>query len=165
MINGVSLDPIKDYARKQLMMEGVVEPETDEEIAFMEEAANQPEQPDPNMVLAQAEGMKAQAQVLKAQTDQEKLKLQVAEFRADTQIRTAEARASIKKSNVQDDLNEAKIDQGNASLMLEAERVKLEREKVQLEREKLRGQVGMHALSERVKVYNAQNKRFEESYA
>lgn len=165
LVDGINFEDVKDYANKQLMLQGIKEPETEEEIAFMEEAANQPEQPDPNMVLAQAEGMKAQAQVLKAQTDQEKLKLQVAEFQSDREIRVAEARASIKKSSVQDDMNEAKIDQGNASLMLEAERVRLEREKVQLEREKLRGQIGMHNLSERVKLYNAKTKKFEESYA
>lgn len=104
LTNGVNMDDIKDYTRKQLILTGIKQPETDEEIAFAEQAANQPDAPDANMVLAMAEQGKAQAAQMRearlaeldkqnnankdaeiqikaysAQTDREKLKVDAAQ--------------------------------------------------------------------------------------
>jgi hypothetical protein len=93
LMDGVNMDDIREYANKQLMLLGFKKPETEEEIAFMQEAANQPEQPDAEMVLAMAETEKAKAQQMRemrlaeldvqnVQTD--KGKLQIDAFNAET---------------------------------------------------------------------------------
>jgi len=93
LMDGVNMDDIREYANKQLMLLGFKKPETEEEIAFMQEAANQPEQPDAEMVLAMAEQEKAKAQQMRemrlasldiqnVQTD--KGKLQIDAFNAET---------------------------------------------------------------------------------
>lgn len=93
LYDGIDLDDLREYANEQLMLSGVKKPKTDEEREFMQNAMNQPEKPDPNMVLAQAEQAKADAQMareqrmamtdqFKAQTDQGKL--QIEQFKAQT---------------------------------------------------------------------------------
>lgn len=69
MVDGVAMDDIRKYARKQLILSGGAEPETDEEIAMVEQAQNQPAQPDANMLLAQAEMEKAKAAQMNAQRE------------------------------------------------------------------------------------------------
>ena len=61
LLDGVALDDIRDYARKQLILRGFSEPETEEEMAMLEQAAQQQDQPDPQMLLAMAEMEKAKA--------------------------------------------------------------------------------------------------------
>ena len=68
--DGVDDEDIKKYSKNQLILSGVREPETDEEIAMVQEAQQASQQPDPNMALAIAEQTKAEADVLKAQVDQ-----------------------------------------------------------------------------------------------
>jgi len=67
LIDGVDMKDIRAYGRKQLVMAGFSEPETPEEEQMIAEAQNQQEPPDPNMVLAQAEQGKADAQIAEAQ--------------------------------------------------------------------------------------------------
>jgi hypothetical protein len=69
MVDGVAMDDIRKYARKQLIMAGGAEPETDEEKAMVEQMQNQPAQPDANMLLAQAEMEKAKAAQMNAQRE------------------------------------------------------------------------------------------------
>jgi hypothetical protein len=93
LMDGVEWEDMRNWASKQLIMMGVQEPETEEEIQFAEEMANQPEQPDAEMIYAMAEEKKAQASLMsaqaKAQIDQAKSandqgRLQVDAFRAET---------------------------------------------------------------------------------
>jgi hypothetical protein len=93
MIDGVAMDDIRKYARKQLIMSGGAEAETDEEKQMVVEAQHQPQQPDANMVLAQAEMEKAKAQQMNAQRELQKdqmtaqndqVKNQIAMFNAQT---------------------------------------------------------------------------------
>lgn len=100
---------IREYAKKQLMLMGVIEPETDEEIAFMEEQSQQQEQPDANTIFAMAEDKKAQAAIAKEERlaidDQNKDEhndaiVQINAFKAETdrmkvQIAAEEAGATI----------------------------------------------------------------------
>ena len=69
LVDGVGMDGIRDYIRKQLIMQGVQEPETDEEKAMMEQA-QQSQQPDAMQIAAQAEQLKAEAEtgMFEAQT-------------------------------------------------------------------------------------------------
>ena len=93
LLDGVDLEDIRDYGNKQLLLDGIKEPKTEEEIQFVEESKQQQEQPDPAMVLAQAEQLKGQAAQMreqrmeksdqaKAQTEQGKLEVDV--FKAET---------------------------------------------------------------------------------
>lgn len=93
LINGIDMDPVRKYARKQLIEAGVLEPETDEEKAMVEQMKNAPQQPDAAMLLAQAELMKGQADMMNAQREAAKdanaaenaqAKTQIDAFRAQT---------------------------------------------------------------------------------
>jgi hypothetical protein len=108
LTDGVNTDDIREYARKQLVLTGFREPETDEEKQMVAEA-QQTQQPDANMVLAMAEDKKGQAQQMEAQIKliiaksnaaNEAQKRQIDGFNAetkrlDTQIDAQEAGASI----------------------------------------------------------------------
>jgi hypothetical protein len=114
LVDGVAFDDIRDYARKQLILSGVVEPETHEEEKMMQEAAQQQDKPDPMMVAAMAEMEKAkgvqmetqrksQADQFKARTDAGKL--QVEQFKAQTEragveVKAQEVGANIRYTNV-----------------------------------------------------------------
>jgi hypothetical protein len=165
LVDGINFDDIKEYANKQLMLQGIKDPETDEEIAFMEEAANKEQAPDPAMVLAQAEQLKGQAALEKAQTDKAKTQLDVERFKVDTQIRVAETQADIKEMQTKDRLNNSKANTEDAKVDLEVEKIRLARAQLDFEREKFRGEMRMKGISESVKVYNAEQNRFERSYA
>jgi hypothetical protein len=91
--DGTAMQPVRDFARKQMVLSGFIEPETEEEMAMMQQAAQQGEQPDPAMLLAQAELLKGQAAQMreqrqaasdaaKAQNDQAKTQIDV--FKAQT---------------------------------------------------------------------------------
>lgn len=101
LLDGVQWDDVKEFANKKLIEMGVKMPETDEEIEFAEQMANQPKQPDPALLLAQAENTKAQAQVMQQQReaandqaerqiDQGKLKIDA--FNAETKRLEANAK-------------------------------------------------------------------------
>lgn len=75
LADGVEYDDIRDYARKQLVLMGIQEPETPEEQQLLEQQQQQGERPDPNMVLAQAELLKGQADMAREQREALKLQL------------------------------------------------------------------------------------------
>lgn len=116
LIDGTDMDDIKTYANKQLMLAGIKEPETEEEIAFMQEAAQRPAEPDANMVLAMAEQGKAQAAQMReqrlARLDAANIanqdgKLQIDAFRAETDRASVEVDAQ--KAGADIDLTRVKI--------------------------------------------------------
>lgn len=67
LVEGVDFDDIRDYARKQLILSGFKEPESEEDMALLRQQSEP--KPDPNMVLAQAEVLKGQAANKKADID------------------------------------------------------------------------------------------------
>ena len=116
LIDGANLEDIKEYANKQLLLMGFRQPETEEEVQFLQKAMSQPKQPDPNMVLAQGELLKGQAALMRekreAQKDQwdnenEDAGLQVDAFRAETERMDVMAKA--KRYGADIELNKAKI--------------------------------------------------------
>lgn len=72
--DGAEMEDIREWAGRQLVLMGIRKPETEEEMAALEQA-QQSQQPDAAMALAQAEQMKAQNGAIKNQIDQ---------FRAET---------------------------------------------------------------------------------
>ena len=113
LVDGVAFDDIRDYARKELIMQGITEPETPEEEEMLAQA-QQNQQPDPMMIAAQAEmekGQAAKAEVMrKAQADQytaqtSQAKAQVDAFnaqtkRAEVEVKAQEVGANIRYTNL-----------------------------------------------------------------
>lgn len=123
LIDGIDMKDIREYGRKQLVLAGFSEPETEEEMQLVQQAQNQPERPDPAMALAQAEQTKADASMtdiqrkLKADDESYKIdegKLLVEQFRAETdrlgvQVKAKEAGANAEFKR--GDAMRAKVDQ------------------------------------------------------
>ena len=61
------MDDIRDYASKQLVLSGFKEPENEEELSLLQQAQNQPPEPDAATLLAMAEMLKGQAAQLREQ--------------------------------------------------------------------------------------------------
>jgi hypothetical protein len=69
LIDGIDLQDIREYARKQLILSGFKEPESEEDQALLAQQAQQAQQPDPAMVLAEAELLKGQADNSRAEIE------------------------------------------------------------------------------------------------
>lgn len=108
LINGVDMDPMRKYARKQLILDGIFEPETEEEEAMLQEAKQQQAPPDPNMVLAQAEMEKAKAAQMNAQRELIKDQATAQNNAAKTQIDAY--RAQTDRASVEVDAEKAGAD-------------------------------------------------------
>ena len=93
LLEGPKMDHLRDYARKQLVLQGIMEPDTDEEKAMVQQAQQQPKQPDAMTLAAQAEIMKGQADMADAQTKQ--MDVQVRAYDAET--KRVKAMAEVKK--------------------------------------------------------------------
>ena len=114
LMGGVDFDDIRDYSRKQLILLGIKKPDTDEEKQMLEQAQNQPKEPDAAMVLAMAEDKKGQAQLLEQQRKGIEMQMQnqidemstkIDGFEAQTKrmatlIDAEEAKADIDMTNV-----------------------------------------------------------------
>lgn len=114
LTDGADFNDIKEFANKQLVLQGFREPETDEEKALLEAAQNQPKEPDAMMVAAQAADKEGEAALLEqkrkgiemqltAQNNQ--AKTQIEGFKAetgrmDTQIDAQEAGAKINTGKI-----------------------------------------------------------------
>jgi hypothetical protein len=115
LMDGIDFDDIRDYANKQLVITGIRKPETDEEKAMMAQIAQAGNQPDPNMLLAQAEMLKGQADMLREQQNSIKMqydqanneaKNQISAFAAETdrmeaQVRAEQAGVDIDMKNIE----------------------------------------------------------------
>ena len=95
LLDGPKTDHLKNYARKQLILQGVMEPDTDEEKAMVQQAKQQQQQPDPASMMAMAEMEKAKADQMDAQTKQ--ADVQVRAFDAET--KRAKTIAEIQQIN------------------------------------------------------------------
>lgn len=69
LTDGVENDDLKEYAKKQLIISGFKEPETDEERQILADSQQAASQPDANMVLAMAEQLKAENEGMKVKVD------------------------------------------------------------------------------------------------
>ncbi|MBT8341047.1 MAG: hypothetical protein KJP07_13610 [Desulfatitalea sp.] len=75
LTDGADTDDIRDYVRKQMIIRGYKEPETEEERQLAEQA-QKVQEPGANMVLAQAEMLKGQADMMREQRENKKLELE-----------------------------------------------------------------------------------------
>lgn len=86
MLEGPNLEGLRDHARKQLILQGIQEPESEEEQAMVQQAAQQGQEPSPDMVYAMAEQQKAQneAQEIQMKYSLEQMKTQIDAYEAET---------------------------------------------------------------------------------
>jgi hypothetical protein len=115
LMDGVDFDDIRDYANRQLILQGIKKPETKEEVAMLEAAQNNQE-PSPEMVLALAEDKKGEADLLEARRKgiemqlkaaNEQAKAQIEAFKAQTgrmevQVKAHEAGTTINTKRIED---------------------------------------------------------------
>lgn len=90
MLDGQQNEMLRTYARRQLLKAGLVEPSSDDDMQYMQQLAQQAQQPDPQQVAVsqalqaqaikdQAQAEQAQANTVKALADAEKTRAQTAE--------------------------------------------------------------------------------------
>lgn len=90
-MDGEGIDDLKDYNRQQMLLQGVVKPRTPEEKQMVAQAqmARQ-NQPDPNVIAAQAQSQLAQAEMVKAQTDAANTQIKAFTANSDAQLKQAQ---------------------------------------------------------------------------
>ena len=102
LMEGQGLQDIQKSIRNQQITSGLIAPETDEEIAMMQQLQSQPQQPDPNsaFLLAEAEKSQSQAQLNEAKIaqtmgDAAKKAAETKGIMIDNQITTRQAQQSM----------------------------------------------------------------------
>jgi len=109
LMDGIDVKDIRDYARKQLISQGIIEPETDKEIQEYQQAQQATQKPDPAMVLAQAEQGKAQAAQMRERRQSMKDQADVSNDQASTQIDAFEAETNRQKVHIEAEKVDANI--------------------------------------------------------
>jgi len=113
--DGVEMEDLKEFANKQLVLSGIKTPETDEEKELLAQAQAQPPEPDAAMVLAKAEELKGQADIMREKREGIKMQLdnandqaehQIDIFKAQTErmaieVKAHEAGAKIRKTDIE----------------------------------------------------------------
>lgn len=115
LLDGPKTDHLKKYARKQLILQGIMEPQTEEEEAMVAQAAQQQQQPDPAMLMAMAEQAKAQADMAgvqqEAQEAQAQQQIDAYEAETDRMKAMAEARkAGVQTAKIATELRGTELD-------------------------------------------------------
>lgn len=98
--DGVEMEDLKEFANKQLVLSGIKTPETDEEKELLAQAQQQPQEKDPAMVLAKAEKLKGQADIMKVKKDGVEMQLKDANEKADHQVNVFKAQTERMKVEV-----------------------------------------------------------------
>lgn len=87
LLDGSEYQYLRDYANRQLILQGFKEPESDEEREQLEAAMQQQgQQVDPNILIGQAEMLKGQAAMMREQNAAAKMQADVQNAAAKTQI-------------------------------------------------------------------------------
>jgi len=94
LMDGVDFDDVREYANKQLLLLGIREPKDEEEEQILMQAQQAQNQPDPAMLLAQAEQLKGQADVINAQTSGVKAQADIQKQQADAATAAYNAQTS-----------------------------------------------------------------------
>lgn len=129
-INAPGMDKLAERARMIALQNGLIPQEqmTDEELAQAKSAQQQPQEPDANMVLAQAEQMKAEADVMAQQNKQAEIQLKAEELQLKMADVQAKYQGQTEKLQSETALNMAKVEQGQQSLDLKAQQVQAQQQ-------------------------------------
>ena len=114
LMDGVALDDVRKHVRERLLIQGIKEPENEEDLQVLIQAQNQQSQPDPATLLAMAENKKGDAAIMKEERQafkdrqdaiSSRTKNQIDAYRADTDrqsviVDAQEAGAKISNTNM-----------------------------------------------------------------
>ncbi len=89
LLDGKGVEIMREYANKQLVMMGIKKPETPEEIQMVQQAEQQPKEPTPDMLIAQGQYLAGQAELLKAQNQQQQIQVDAAKVESQNQLNAA----------------------------------------------------------------------------
>jgi len=90
-LDGEGMDDFKEFNRKQLLTSGAVKPRNQKEQQIVQQAQMAAQsQPDPNMVLAQAQMVAAQAEAQKAQNETAQVQIKAFSAQQDAQLSQAQ---------------------------------------------------------------------------
>ena len=102
LMQGVEFEDIREYANKQLLLQGFKEPSTEEEFAILQQAQEAKQgQQDPNMLIGQAELMKAQVAAEREQREQVTAAAKIQNEQAQTQIDVFKAQTDRQEAQVE----------------------------------------------------------------
>ena len=88
LMDGVEFDDIREYANKQLVLMGIKSPETEEEQKLLQESQEaQANEEDPALVLAKAEELKGQADMLRETREGTAMQLDDANSKAEIAVK------------------------------------------------------------------------------
>ena len=115
LMDGANFDDVRDYARKELIMMGVKEPDTDEEKAALQQA-QESQKPDPNEMIGQAEMIKAKADLMDKEID--KFNAETTRVKAVAEIKGIEARAAKDRADAEaQEIENDAVESGIAELI------------------------------------------------
>lgn len=90
-MDGEGLQDFKEYSRKQMLLAGIVQPQTDEEKAMVQQAQQaQQQQPDPQMIAAQGVAAQGQAAVMEQENKRAELQLKAQDSSSNAQYKQAQ---------------------------------------------------------------------------
>ncbi len=102
MVDGDSMKHVRDFVKKQMLIKGYREPDTEEEMQLMQQLAQQQQEEgesDPNMKIAEAEYLKGQAAVQGEINDANKLGID--QYNAETKRMELQVKAQEIGANIQ----------------------------------------------------------------
>lgn len=139
-LNSITLpgmDKVAERARMMGIQNGVIPQEqmTDEELQMVQQMQQQEQQPDPNMVLAEAEMLKGQAALMGEQNKQAELQLRAADIQAKYQSQNDKLQSETALNLAKVEQGQQKLDQDaaakQAQQQMEMMRLMLEQQKAQ----------------------------------
>ena len=112
LMDGVDFDDIRDYANKQLILQGIKKPTTPEEEEMLKQSQEN-KQPDPATLLALAENKKGDADLLAEKRKGIEMQLKAAHDRAKNQIDEFEAQTGRMEAQIKAQQAGAKMEMDN----------------------------------------------------
>jgi len=98
LMEGINMEDVREWARKQALLAGFTEPETEEDMQLVQQS-QQGQQPDANLIAAQAMDKEAQSKIMNSQTSQFKVQNDAQNKDAATKIN--EFKAQTDRANMQ----------------------------------------------------------------
>ena len=132
LMDGVQFDDVRDYARKQLILQGIREPETEEEMMLVMQAQQSANQPDPAVQIAmlaeQTKNIQAQTGMVKAQNDQ--ANTQIKSFEVQSYAANHARKTDIDAFRAQTDRMAVQVDAQEAGAEINYKNIKALNEKI-----------------------------------
>lgn len=116
LVEGIDVKPLREYANKQLVLQGYKEPETDEEKALLQQAQqNQQPSAEEQAMLMQGQGALYEGQAALADKENDRIKLAIDKQKADNdtaEVQIKAAEAGVKMRSVRAETFNKALDAG-----------------------------------------------------